>query len=73
MKIISIVIQKLKEQISNDHINIIDAVPGISCNVVKAMEKMDFCLLVAEPTPFGLNDLKLISALVIKMKIPSGW
>ena len=71
-KLSPIIVNKLKEQITNDYINIIDASPGISCSVVKAMEGMDYCLLVAEPTPFGLNDLRLIVSLVVKMQLFAG-
>lgn len=38
---------------------IIDAPPGTSCPVVEAVRGADFVLLVTEPTPFGLHDLKL--------------
>ncbi len=38
---------------------IIDAPPGNSCPVVESMRKSNFVLLVTEPTPFGLHDLKL--------------
>ncbi|MCF8053849.1 MAG: ATP-binding protein [Deltaproteobacteria bacterium] len=38
---------------------IIDAPPGTSCPVIAALRGVDFALLVAEPTAFGLNDLAL--------------
>ncbi len=38
---------------------IIDAPPGTSCPAVASVKGVDFVLLVTEPTPFGLNDLKL--------------
>ncbi len=38
---------------------ILDASPGTSCPVVEAMREADFVLMVTEPTPFGLHDLKL--------------
>jgi MinD superfamily P-loop ATPase len=37
---------------------ILDAPPGNACPVVEAMEGADFVLLVTEPTPFGLHDLR---------------
>jgi MinD superfamily P-loop ATPase len=37
---------------------ILDAPPGNACPVVETMEGADFVLLVTEPTPFGLHDLK---------------
>jgi MinD superfamily P-loop ATPase len=36
-----------------------DCPPGTSCPVVAAVKGVDWVLLVTEPTPFGLNDLKL--------------
>ena len=40
-------------------LTIIDAPPGTSCPVVAAVKHCDYLLLVTEPTPFGLHDLKL--------------
>jgi len=49
-----------------------DAPPGTSCPVVEAMRGSDFLLLVTEPTPFGLHDLKLAVQVGREMGIPSG-
>jgi MinD superfamily P-loop ATPase len=38
---------------------IIDAPPGVSCPAVNAVMDSDLILLVSEPTPFGLYDMKL--------------
>lgn len=38
---------------------ILDAPPGTACPVVETMRGADFVLLVTEPTPFGLHDLRL--------------
>lgn len=38
---------------------ILDAPPGTSCPVIESVRGADFVVLVTEPTPFGLNDLKL--------------
>jgi len=58
------------------HVNskdaIIDASPGTSCPVVEAVNGSDFCLLVTEPTPFGLNDLRLAVEMLRKLTIPFG-
>jgi MinD superfamily P-loop ATPase len=40
-------------------VTVLDASPGTSCPVVETMRGADFCLLVTEPTPFGLHDLRL--------------
>ena len=46
---------------------ILDAPPGSSCPVVQTMADADYIVLVTEPTPFGLHDLKLMLSLVRKM------
>lgn len=66
------VIRKAKEQTSCDRIVIIDVPPGTSCPVVESVKGSDFCLLVTEPTPFGLNDLALAVETVREFKIPCG-
>ena len=38
---------------------IIDAPPGVSCPAMSAVQEADAVLLVTEPTPFGLHDLRL--------------
>ena len=53
-------------------VTIIDAPPGTSCPVIAAMNKADFVLLVTEPTPFGLHDLKLAVETVKILGIPHG-
>jgi MinD superfamily P-loop ATPase len=51
---------------------IIDSPPGTSCPVIASMKGSDFCILVTEPTPFGLNDLELAVEVVCELKIPAG-
>ena len=50
------VIRKVKKLVERDSVVIIDVSPGTSCPVVEAIKGSDFCLLVTEPTPFGLNQ-----------------
>ena len=66
------VIRKVKEYANNDDTVIIDVPPGTSCPVVEAVKGSDFCLLVTEPTPFGLNDLALAVETVRELNIPCG-
>jgi MinD superfamily P-loop ATPase len=47
------------ETYSSATFQIFDCPPGTSCPVVAATENADFVILVTEPTPFGLHDLKL--------------
>jgi len=51
-------IRKVKEH-SAAGINILDSSPGTSCPVVETVKNADLCVLVTDPTPFGINDLKL--------------
>ena len=51
------VTKAVKGQVSPDRISIIDAPPGTACPMQETVEESDFCLLVTEPTPFGLSDL----------------
>ncbi len=65
-------INKVRALANPEKINIIDAPPGTSCPVIAAMKGTDFVLMVTEPTPFGLHDLKLAVAAVKLLNIPSG-
>jgi MinD superfamily P-loop ATPase len=51
---------------------IIDAPPGTSCPVIESVKDSNFVLLVTEPTPFGLNDLKLAVEMVRALELPFG-
>lgn len=51
---------------------IMDAPPGTSCPVITAIRESDFVLLVTEPTPFGLHDLKLALEMASELGIPRG-
>jgi MinD superfamily P-loop ATPase len=51
---------------------IIDCPPGTSCPVIESVKGSDFCLLVTEPTPFGLNDLTLAVEMLRALEVPFG-
>jgi MinD superfamily P-loop ATPase len=63
-------IERVKKEIKPDKIVIIDAPPGTSCPVIAALKGVDMALLVTEPTPFGLYDLKLAVSVVRILEIP---
>lgn len=65
-------IRKVREYSRPDILTIIDAPPGTSCPVIASMKGADFILLVTEPTPFGLHDLKLAVGAVRILGIPCG-
>lgn len=52
-------IEYIDNNFPNDIIKIFDSPPGTSCPVIEATKGSDFVILVTEPTPFGLHDLKL--------------
>ncbi len=67
------IIRQMKKQIDeNADVIVIDSPPGTSCPVVETLQGVDFALLVTEPTPFGLHDLKLAVNTVRSMDIPIG-
>jgi MinD superfamily P-loop ATPase len=65
-------IRAMKKIINPDGITVIDVPPGTSCPVIESVHRSDFCILVTEPTPFGLNDLKLAVEVMGKLKIDRG-
>ena len=69
------VIRELKKRIgeNSDRIVILDASPGTSCPVVETMRGADFVLMVTEPTPFGLHDLRLaVEVARDELRLPVG-
>lgn len=65
-------INKVRSYTQPGKLTIIDAPPGTSCPVIASMKDTDFILLVTEPTPFGLHDLKLAVGAVKMLDIPCG-
>jgi len=65
-------IRLVRERTWDRGLTLIDAPPGTSCPVIAAMKNTDFVLLVTEPTPFGLHDLKLAVEAVRVLGIPMG-
>jgi MinD superfamily P-loop ATPase len=66
------VIRRVRAKANRDRTVIIDAPPGTSCPVLESIKDSDFCLLVTEPTPFGLNDLVLAAETVKELAVPCG-
>ncbi len=65
-------IKRVRAAADSHRITIVDAPPGTSCPVIAAMNGADFILMVTEPTPFGLHDLKLAVEAVRLLGIPCG-
>lgn len=65
-------IRALKKKMDPSRTVVIDAPPGTSCPVIESLKRSEFCLLVTEPTPFGLHDLELAVGAAKEMRIPCG-
>jgi MinD superfamily P-loop ATPase len=69
----TMLIRELKKHVSEDtEIILYDAPPGTSCPVVETIGNVDFVILVSEPTPFGMHDLKLMIELIKELDKPFG-
>jgi MinD superfamily P-loop ATPase len=66
------VIRAVKKVAPASDLTIIDAPPGTTCPVITSVRDADFGLLVTEPTPFGLHDLKLAVEMVRALDLPFG-
>lgn len=63
-------IKHVKQKAMDHAVVVVDVPPGTSCPVIEAVKGSDFVLLVTEPTPFGLNDLKLAVEMTRELKLP---
>jgi MinD superfamily P-loop ATPase len=66
------VIEALNQKISEDKTVIIDAPPGTTCPTIAAISDANYCILVTEPTSFGLHDLKMAVEVVKELGKPCG-
>jgi MinD superfamily P-loop ATPase len=65
-------IRAVKEKTNPNKVVILDAPPGASCPVIHTAIGSDFIILVTEPTPFGLHDLKIAVEALSPLEIPFG-
>lgn len=66
------IIWRLKEKIAEGTVNILDGEPGTGCPVMETVRGADYCLLVTEPTQFGLHDLRMALRMVRELAVPHG-
>ena len=66
------VISTLQTKIDVHKPTILDAPPGTACPVIETISESDYCVLVTEPTPFGLWDLKLAVEVTRTLQVPFG-
>ena len=68
------IIKKLLENSKSDKdvLTIIDCPPGSNCVVMESIKDADYCVLVAEPTVFGVHNLNMVYELVKLFNKPYG-
>jgi MinD superfamily P-loop ATPase len=66
------IIRNLGRYIDNDSLVLIDSPPGANCGTMSTLKHADMVVLTAEPTPFGLNDLKIIAEMLKTIRKPFG-
>lgn len=65
-------IKQVKASCTDSQVQVLDCPPGTSCPVISAISNTDYVILVTEPTPFGLYDLKLAADMVKELGLPFG-
>lgn len=66
------IIKELKKNFKDSKNLIIDSPPGAACSAVSAVDGVDYAVVVTEPTPFGLNDMKIVLDMLDKLSIKYG-
>lgn len=66
------VIREALSYASGHPLIICDAPPGTACPLVETLDGADYCILVTEPTPFGLHDLTLAAGVADVLGVPAG-
>lgn len=64
------VIGAVRTRIANDALAILDAPPGTACPFIETIDDVSLCVLVTEPTPFGLHDLTVAVDVAKILQIP---
>ena len=65
-------IKAVKQRVDPENTVLIDAPPGTACPFVASVYPSDYCILVTEPTPFGLHDLQIAVKVLAQLEIPYG-
>ncbi|BES65447.1 ATP-binding protein [Gottschalkiaceae bacterium SANA] len=66
------IIEHLREMTDQEPLVFIDSPPGTACSTVAAVEGVDYAIIAAEPTPFGVSDMKLVVEMLSGFSIPMG-
>lgn len=68
----SSIIKELMETLPKQETIIVDCPPGSACIVMESIREADYCVLVAEPTLFGVHNLAMVHELVKQFGKPYG-
>ena len=60
------------DMLEPSQLTVIDCPPGSACIVMDSIKNADYCVLVAEPTIFGLHNFKMVYDLVRLFRLPCG-
>lgn len=66
------IIKNIISKLPKETFSVIDCPPGSACTVMESIQKADYCLLVAEPTLFGLHNMEMVFDLIKIFKKPYG-
>ncbi|TJX14563.1 ATPase [Tissierella creatinini] len=62
----------MENQFQGDQVTFVDCPPGSACIVMESIKDVDYCILVAEPTLFGVHNLNMVYDLVKLFNKPFG-
>lgn len=66
------IIKDVLKESDDDCLTIIDCPPGSACTVMESIESADYCVIVAEPTIFGVHNFLMVYELVTLLNKPFG-
>lgn len=69
---VPIIRRLLESNAANDPLTLIDCPPGSACVVMESIRDADYCILVAEPTVFGVHNLAMVYDLATLLNKPCG-
>ena len=65
------IIRELKRSLPETESIVLDTPPGTACPVISTLHGVDAVLLVTEPTPFGLHDLRAAVNVARMLELPA--
>lgn len=62
----------LSQDLKDSELTVIDCPPGTACSAMESADYADYCVIVVEPTAFGLHNFKMVYELVTVLNKPCG-